>query len=118
MNTGQEVYIVEGRMNNIEKCFEYITLSAQIRRVGPKDIDVINLSNEEIITFSLNKEKAEQFWLRCTTNKEKALCFSKDDAEKYIEMKINICLSCSSKTGQSAMRWKALETWRTMGYEI
>lgn len=118
MNTGQEVYIVEGRMNNIEKCFEYITLSAQIKRVGQKDIDVINLSNEEIITFSLNKEKAKQFWLRCTTNGNKALCFSKDDVEKYIETRIEMSLFYSSKTGQSAMQWKAFETWRAMGYEI
>lgn len=118
MRTGQEVYIVEGRMNNIEKGFEYITLSAQIKRVGQKDMDVINLSNEETVTFSLNKDKSEQFWLRCTTNGNKALCFSKDDAEKYIETKIDICLSCSSKTGRSAMQWKALETWRAMGYEI
>lgn len=118
MKIGQEVYIVEGRMNNIAKSFEYITLSAQIKRVESKDIDVINLSNKEIITFSLNKEKPEQYWLRCTTNGNKALCFSKDEAEKYIETKIEMSLSYSSKTGKSAIPSIALETWRAMGYEI
>lgn len=118
MKIGQEVYIVEGRMNNIEKCFEYITLSAQTKRVGPKDIDVINLSNKEMITFSLSKEKSEQYWLRCTTNGNKALCFSKDDAEKYIETRIEMSLSCLSKTGKSATLSIALDTWREMGYEI
>ena len=57
MKIGQEVYIVEGRMNNIEKCFEYITLSAQTKRVGPKDIDVINLSNKRNDHFFIKQRE-------------------------------------------------------------
>lgn len=86
LDVGQWVYIVQ-RVSNRKYLDEgdYEVSSAKIKRIGRKYVDVVNLSDGGNVTFVLNKDNKEQFWLSHYIKDCDVLCVSKEDVARYME---------------------------------